>query len=76
MRSFLRIIGAQVSTITIKSPHVIKYVCPNFGQYQKAYIRRHAFYLVIFPTIFPKLVLTWIKWKIANSAKTNIEVSF
>ena len=26
------------------------------GKYQKAYIRRHTFYLVIFLTIFPKLI--------------------
>ena len=45
------------------------------GKYQKVYIRRHTFFLVIFPTIFPKLVLIYIEWKIANLAKTSIDVS-
>ena len=27
------------------------------GKYQKAYVRRHTFYLVIFLTIFPKFAL-------------------
>ena len=51
-------------TITIKLPYVIANVFQNFsvvayaGKYQKAYIRRHTFYLVIFLTISPRLVLT------------------
>ena len=45
------------------------------GKYRKAYIRRYTFYLVIFLTILPKLVLIEIEWKIVNSAKSNIEVS-
>ena len=53
----------QVSTIIIKSLYVIKYEQENFGvrevsgKYQKTYIRRENFYLVIFLTIFLKLVL-------------------
>ena len=39
------------------------------GKYQKAYIRRYTFYLVIFLTIFPKFVLTWIEWKITTRQK-------
>ena len=46
------------------------------GKYQNTYIRRHTFYLVIFQTIGPKIVLIQIQWKIANSAKSNIEISF
>ena len=46
------------------------------GKYQKEYIKRHTFYLVIFLTIFPKLVFIYIERKIANSTKTNIEISF
>ena len=46
------------------------------GKYQKAYIRRYTFHLVIFLTIIPKLVIIKIEWKIANLAKFNIEVSF
>ena len=46
------------------------------GKCKKAYMMRHNFLLVIFLTIFPKLVLIYIKWKIAKLAKTNIEVSF
>ena len=45
------------------------------GKYRKAYIRRYTFYLVIFLTILPKLVLIEIEWKIVNSGKSNIEVS-
>ena len=37
---------------------------------------RHTFYLVIFLTICPKLVLIYIEQKIANWTKANIEVSF
>ena len=70
------------STITIKSLYVITYVCQNFGvrdvlgKYQKTYKRLYTFYIVIFLTIFAKLVLIRIEWRIANSAKANIEVSF
>ena len=39
-------------------------------KHQKACTRHHTFYL----TICPKLVLTLIEWKIANSTKTNIEI--
>ena len=52
----------QGSTITIISLHVITYVYQNFGvrdvlgEIPKN--RHHTFYLVIFLTIFPKLVLT------------------
>ena len=35
----------------------VKYV----GKYQKAHIRRHTFYLVIFQTIGPKIVLIQIQ---------------
>ena len=45
------------------------------GKYQKVYIRCDTFYLVIFLTIFPKLVLIFIERKIANLAKTSIDVS-
>ena len=45
------------------------------GKYQDTNIRHHTFYLVIFLTICLKLILIKIEWKIANSAKTNIEVS-
>ena len=58
---------------------------PNFwhtsrtwGHSKKTYIiniRNHTFYLVMFLIIFSKLALTEIEWKIANSAKINIEVS-
>ena len=44
-------------------------------KYQKVYIRFHTFYLVIFQTIFPELVLIYIEWQIANSVKTSIGVS-
>ena len=44
------------------------------GKYLKAYNRRHTFYLVIFLTIFPKLLIIKIEWKTGNLAKTNIEV--
>ena len=37
---------------------------------------RHTFYLVIFLTICPKLVLIYIEQKIAKWTKANIEVSF
>ena len=62
----------QGSTITIKSPYVITYIRQNFGvcdvrgQIPKIIIRRFTFYAVIFLTKFNK---------IADSAKTNIEVS-
>ena len=36
----------------------------------------HTFCLVIFLTIFPKLVLIYIEWKIANSAETKTEALF
>ena len=42
---------------------------------KKAYIKPQTFYLVIFLTVFPKLLIE-IEWKIANLAKTNVEVSF
>ena len=42
---------------------IVAYVM-YMGKYQKAYINRHTFYLLIFPTIFPKLV---VKKRIANS---------
>ena len=45
------------------------------GKYQDTNIRHHTFYLVIFLTICLKLIFIKIEWKIANSAKTNIEVS-
>ena len=35
---------------------IVAYVM-YMGKYQKAYINRHTFYLLIFPTIFPKLVV-------------------
>ena len=38
----------------------------------KNHIRCHTFLLAI----FPKLILISVEWKISNSAKTNIEVSF
>ena len=44
----------QVSTIIIKSLYGVREVS---GKYQKTYIRRENFYLVIFLTIFLKLVL-------------------
>ena len=53
----------QGSTITIKLSYVIRYVWQNFGvviyvgKYQRAYIRWNTIYMVIFLTIFPKLVL-------------------
>ena len=46
------------------------------GKYQKVYIRNYTFYLLIFLTIFAKLVLIYVEWKIANLAKTYIEVPF
>ena len=46
------------------------------GWYQKTFIRWHTFYLVIFLTIFPKLALIYIEWKIGNLVKTKFEVSF
>ena len=51
----------QGSTITLKSPYLITYVCQILaymtyvGKYQKAETRHHTFYLVIFLTIFLKL---------------------
>ena len=46
------------------------------GKYQKEYIKRHTFYLVITLTIFPKLVFIYIERKIANSTNTNTEILF
>ena len=66
----------QGSPVTIKSLYRITYVWKNFAVNQKAYIKRHTFYLVICLIIFRKLVLIYIKWNIANSAKINIEVWF
>ena len=52
----------------------VHYIC---GQIPKAYNRCYTFYLVIFLTIFSKFILlSKIEWKISNSAKVNIEVSF
>ena len=42
-----------MTTLCIKILAYVTYV----GKYQKAYIRHHNFYLGIFHTIFPKLVL-------------------
>ena len=46
------------------------------GKYQKEYIKRHTFYLVITLTIFHKLVFIYIERKIANSTNTNTEILF
>ena len=57
------------------------YVWQNFGvrnvlgQIPKSVYQATHFYLVIFLTIFHKLVRTEIEWKIANSAETDIDVS-
>ena len=74
----------QGFTFTKKSLYVITnmWLCmwlQNFGVHgicgqMRKNIRHHTFYLVILLTIFPKLVLIWIEWKIL--AKTNIEVAF
>ena len=55
----------QGSTITIKSPCMITYMCQNFGvrdkrgqMPRKTYIRRHIFYLLISLKKISKLVLT------------------
>ena len=46
------------------------------GKYQKAYIKHYKFCLLIFLTIFNKFIFTLVKRKIADSAKTGIEVLF
>ena len=48
----------------------------HMSKYQKAYIKCYTCNLLIFLKKFPKLVFIQIERKIANSAKTNIEVSF
>ena len=54
-------IRQQGSTITIKSPYVITCVCNILayvtcvGKYQKAYIRRHTFYLVKFASYLNRM---------------------
>ena len=60
----------QGSPVTIKSLYRITYVWKNFA------VKILPFYLVICLIIFRKLVLIYIKWNIANSAKINIEVWF
>ena len=47
----------QGSTVIVKSLHMIMYSCQNFDKYQKTDIMHHTFYLAIFLTICPKLVL-------------------
>ena len=61
-------------TCVITCAKILVYV-RYVGKYQRVYIRHHTFNLVIFLTIFPKLVLIYIERKIANSAKTSIDVS-
>ena len=61
----------QGSTITIKLPYMITYMCQNFDvcdihrQIRNCKIKHHTFNLMIFLTICPMLVY-----------ETNIEVSF
>ena len=43
--------------IAVSTPAKILAYMVHMGKYQKACIRCHTFYLVIFPTVFPKLVL-------------------
>ena len=61
-------------TCVITCAKILAYV-RYVGKHQRVCIRHHTFNLVIFLKIFPKLVLIYIERKIANSAKTSINVS-
>ena len=70
----------QSSAIIIKSPYVITYVCQNFGvrdvgKYQKAYIRRHIFYLGV-SRFSKQLILSFYLNRMNDSVKSFIEISF
>ena len=49
--------------------HVPKfwYTWPMWANTKKGCVCWHTLYLVIFITVFPKLILIWIVWTVANS---------